>query len=284
MLVMCFSAAAFAAAVYSEGDFHYQLEDDAITITEYFGSDSEAAVPAMIAGYPVSKIAKGAFVGTTVKTLHLPDTIMTIENQAIDASVSVVYANKEGEKGPTGTDDIENGADASDVGKDNTGAGDTGNTAGGKDGHTNISGTDNRIGGSANQKAEENGLPGQDIDEADVELFGSTGPQGTQKPEAEEPDEPEEPEKPEKPEEPGEKRKGIPKADNTRISVDDQKRLNSMDEEEKDTVSDDTSEYKMEDQADGRSKIRRIVLISSVVIIVSVGVLLYSRRKRKARK
>ena len=43
-------------------------------------------------------------------------------------------------------------------------------------------------------------------------------------------------------------------------------------------------EYKMEDQADGRSKIRRIVLISSVVIIVSVGVLLYSRRKRKARK
>lgn len=279
MLVMCFSATAFAAAVYSEGDFHYQLEDDAITITEYFGSDSEAAVPAMIAGYPVSKIAKGAFVGTTVKTLHLPDTIMTIENQAIDASVSVVYANKEGEKGPTGTDDIENGTDASDAGKDNgTGAGDTGNAAGGKDGHKNISGTDNRIGGSADQRAEENGLPGQDIDEADVELFGSTGPQGTQKPEAEEPDEPE------KPEEPGEKRKGIPKADNTRSSVDDQKRLNSIDEEEKDTVSDDTSEYKMEDQADGRSKIRRIVLTSSVVIIVSVGVLLYSRRKRKARK
>lgn len=84
----------FSANIYSEGDFHYQLDGDYITITEYFGRDSEVTVPSMIAGYPVAKIAEGAFIGTSVKKLYLPDTIMTIESQAIDKDISVVYANK----------------------------------------------------------------------------------------------------------------------------------------------------------------------------------------------
>lgn len=95
LFTICNPITVYADDVYSEGDFHYQLDDNCITITEYFGHDSEVTVPYMIAGYPVSKIATGAFVGTTVKKLNLPDTIMTIEKQAIDKDINVLHIDQE---------------------------------------------------------------------------------------------------------------------------------------------------------------------------------------------
>lgn len=83
---------ALADTVYTEGDFYYELQDESIVITGYFGSDTEITLPDKIAGYPVSKIVSGAFMGTTVKVINLPDTIMTIEENAIAAGITVNYA------------------------------------------------------------------------------------------------------------------------------------------------------------------------------------------------
>ena len=45
----------------------------------------------MIAGIPVNTIASGAFSGSGIKELNLPDTITSIENGAIDAEVVINY-------------------------------------------------------------------------------------------------------------------------------------------------------------------------------------------------
>jgi hypothetical protein len=81
----------YAAETYTEGYFYYQVENDSVIITGYFGTESVVTVPSMIAGVPVNTIGEGAFVNTTVKTLNLPDTIMTIENGAIGSGVNVIY-------------------------------------------------------------------------------------------------------------------------------------------------------------------------------------------------
>lgn len=111
MLVMLLcSIPVFGASAYTEGFFEYQIEDDSVTITDYFGKESEVTVPNMIAGNPVSKIAKGAFYNKEVKTVNLPDTIMEIANGAFSVDVNVIYDSNTSEPIASGgnTDDIEN--------------------------------------------------------------------------------------------------------------------------------------------------------------------------------
>ncbi len=90
VLILSVTPAAFAT-VYSEGYFKYTIADESITITEYFGSEETVTVPAMIAGIPVNSIASGAFSGSGIRELNLPDTITSIENGAIDAGVVINY-------------------------------------------------------------------------------------------------------------------------------------------------------------------------------------------------
>ncbi len=90
MLILAITPAAFAT-VYSEGYFKYTIADESITITEYFGKEETVTVPAMIAGIPVNTIASGAFSGSGIRELNLPDTITDIESGAIDAGVVINY-------------------------------------------------------------------------------------------------------------------------------------------------------------------------------------------------
>ena len=93
--IICMKNTVYAKQVYSQGSFYYQIEDEAISITGYFGTKEKVVVPAMIAGYPVSKIATGAFDNAeSVKELHLPDTIMEIEKNAIAEHISVSYSEQ----------------------------------------------------------------------------------------------------------------------------------------------------------------------------------------------
>lgn len=91
MMFLMLFAGSITTHAYTEGYFEYEVSEQSVTITGYFGNDTEVTVPAAIAGNPVNTIAKGAFVNTTVKTLNLPDTIMTIEAGAIGIDVAVVY-------------------------------------------------------------------------------------------------------------------------------------------------------------------------------------------------
>ena len=88
-------------AVYSEGPFYYTFADGSITIVGYFGRDKVVHVPASIAGYPVNAIAPGAFAGTDVEVIYLPDTIMVV-GEGGTGTARVVYA---GESLPTATPD-----------------------------------------------------------------------------------------------------------------------------------------------------------------------------------
>lgn len=102
---------AYADTVYTEGYLKYVLEDEAISICGYFGSETEVTLPSSIAGYPVSKIAKGAFSESkTVKKIILPDTIMTIEEGAVGQTMTVVYDGniERVPENPTNTDMKEN--------------------------------------------------------------------------------------------------------------------------------------------------------------------------------
>lgn len=81
-----------AEAVYVYKCFEYTEEDNSVTITGYYGRDSEITVPPMIAGTPVNIIASGAFTGCrNVTVINLPDTITTIENGAFADSQTVKY-------------------------------------------------------------------------------------------------------------------------------------------------------------------------------------------------
>ena len=80
MLLLCLTPAVFADnTVYTEGYFYYTVDDGSVTIVGYFGTESEVTVPAFIAGVPVNTIAPGAFDGTGVTKVNLPDTIMSYD-------------------------------------------------------------------------------------------------------------------------------------------------------------------------------------------------------------
>ncbi len=90
MLILSVTPTALAA-VYTEGYLHYTVSDESITVTGYFGDAQTVTIPAMIAGIPVKTIASGAFTGSGIKVLNLPDTITGIEGGAIDPGVVINY-------------------------------------------------------------------------------------------------------------------------------------------------------------------------------------------------
>ena len=78
--------------IYTEGTLYYTIGNDSITIVGCFGKKEEITVPAMIAGYPVNTIAKGAFTDNKyLKKLNLPDTISKVEEGAIPEGLKVIY-------------------------------------------------------------------------------------------------------------------------------------------------------------------------------------------------
>ena len=79
---------------YTEGTLYYIIDDESITITGCFGKDANVTVPASIAGIPVNTIATGAFADNDyIKTVNLPDTIMTVQEGAFDDGITVNFKN-----------------------------------------------------------------------------------------------------------------------------------------------------------------------------------------------
>lgn len=94
------------ATIYTEEYFEYYIEEESITICGYFGSEREVTIPSAIAGYPVSKLAVGAFSESdSVEMVNLPDTIMSIEEGALSGKQKVTYNSNidETDRGDTNT-------------------------------------------------------------------------------------------------------------------------------------------------------------------------------------
>ena len=92
--LICFSSSVFAL---TDGDWEYSLMGDHVIITEYLGSDSDVTVPANISGCPVTEIFgeafDGAFYGSKVTKVHLPDTINKIGYMAFANSKNLQSIN-----------------------------------------------------------------------------------------------------------------------------------------------------------------------------------------------
>lgn len=78
--------AGFASAVEGAAeDFETKVENGTVTILSYKGTQEHLIIPSTINGLPVTAIADGAFAGNvTLKTLILPDSILTIGNGILE--------------------------------------------------------------------------------------------------------------------------------------------------------------------------------------------------------
>lgn len=87
-----------ATEEYQDGDFVYMVVDGGIVITGYNGNSDIVDIPNQIAGLPVYRIESGAFIETNIKTINLPETIMSIGTNALPRGVEVVYEMDETEQ------------------------------------------------------------------------------------------------------------------------------------------------------------------------------------------
>lgn len=218
LLILFCPFTAYASQVYTEGYFKYTVEDDSVSICEYYGKESEVTVPSMIAGNPVSTIAKGAFSDNSyVEKVNLPDTIMTIEEGAFAIGISIVYdSNTEEpvESGASNPPDLEEPDDPS----DNVGNSNNGTNAGNNESTGNNENTGNTTVDGENIGIEEVEVT---LDETDTHI--STGIT-------------------------------IPNNGKT-VTVNDKNQLVSMDSDGNVTILDDTQKYTLTENEDGAVKI-----------------------------
>ena len=59
--------------------YTYEIKDGGVTILSYVGNDKSPTVPREIGGSPVVRIGEGAFSGTDVVSVVLPDTVISID-------------------------------------------------------------------------------------------------------------------------------------------------------------------------------------------------------------
>ena len=189
VMALSLTAVASASTVYTEGALYYTIADESITITGYFGRDEVVTVPASIAGIPVNTIAKGAFTGSSaVRVVDLPDTIITVEEGAFAAGITVNYNSNivqpddptppddgkqddptkpdDGKKDDTTKPDNSGGTtDTGSVDVDNGNAGNNGNT-----GNTGNTGTAGNTGSTGNTGNVDSGIVDDTVDEGEVDL------------------------------------------------------------------------------------------------------------------
>ena len=93
LTLLCMTTAYAQPQVYSNGYFRYVVENGGATIISYYGTEEEVTVPSTVgAGHPVSGIAQGAFLTATgTRKITLPDTVMTVEEDAFAEHQEVVF-------------------------------------------------------------------------------------------------------------------------------------------------------------------------------------------------
>ena len=95
-LVFCLSPAdSFAADSFSSGPIHYTVDSSGnATITEYDSGEENVVIPESIDGYPVVAIGPRAFYeDTVIKTVSLPEGLITISERAFDSCSNIEQLN-----------------------------------------------------------------------------------------------------------------------------------------------------------------------------------------------
>ena len=67
-------------------DFEYDILGKSATITKYLGTDETCIVPETLGGAEVKTISKNAFVSSTLKSLYLPRSLTSLEEDSLNCS------------------------------------------------------------------------------------------------------------------------------------------------------------------------------------------------------
>lgn len=71
--------------IYYEGPLKYKINNNGtVTIVDYYGTDKEVKVPMSMGRFIVTEIAPGAFKDSGVEKVQIPDTIISIDEDAFD--------------------------------------------------------------------------------------------------------------------------------------------------------------------------------------------------------
>lgn len=62
--------------------FEYEIQDVGVVVSKYIGDENIVVVPSLIDGIPVVKICEGAFSGSSLRAVYIPDTVEMIEKSA----------------------------------------------------------------------------------------------------------------------------------------------------------------------------------------------------------
>lgn len=63
-------------------DFAYTFDDGKATITGYLGNDAKVTVPSALGGVPITAIGNGAFAGSGLHMIGIPDSVTAIGEDA----------------------------------------------------------------------------------------------------------------------------------------------------------------------------------------------------------
>ena len=74
----------------SDADFTWEATEGGVMITEYIGTNTSVAVPAQLGGQDVVAIGDAAFAGKEVVGVSLPDTVVTIGEEAFYYCLALV--------------------------------------------------------------------------------------------------------------------------------------------------------------------------------------------------
>ncbi len=85
----CMSFTTNAATTGSNNNFEYSIENDEVTITDYFGSSTTVTIPSKINGYPVTTIGVEAFRWHSLTSVTIPNSVTTIGNWAFEGCDSL---------------------------------------------------------------------------------------------------------------------------------------------------------------------------------------------------
>lgn len=66
-------------------DFEYSISNNAVTITGYWGYETNVIVPETLSGYPVTSIGENGFWGADFLSIALPDSVTNIETYAFQS-------------------------------------------------------------------------------------------------------------------------------------------------------------------------------------------------------
>lgn len=85
LIVSSFAFTNFASAEIS-GDYVYTINgDDTASITDYTGLATDVTIPSSLDGHTVTAITNGAFGGTSIVSVVIPDSVITITNGAFSS-------------------------------------------------------------------------------------------------------------------------------------------------------------------------------------------------------